>query len=990
MTSKIIDRRVETGLNITFKPFLVSTMPEFASVVLDQILTATIPLKHGKGGTLIADIALPECQILHTLELLDPTSGRSLFDAPYSLADFYSLEAEEHTVSDGRLTGRFSASAFLADRLLVDLTTENDTIIARGFAIRQKKTARIAHYTFDIPLSLMCRPDEKIITIIRIGGAVIHTPVTITARDIGWLGFVDLVQTGLISGWAIDLTGAGRRVALDLIVNNEVISQIIADDFRPDLQQTGISDGHSAFSFSLTAKPGFKGPSPARVVVSGTEMTLINGSFQATPPSSIRGCFDILHGMSAHGWAVDLDNPKKPVKVEAVCNGNIIGTAEAKLFRGDLLDAGYNNGLCAFKIDIGAQLLDLLGQDVLVRIAGTDQYLIGSPRVAQQNKHILRYLQPHRDVPPAVVPRLKRMMNYRAGPVRLSIVMPVYNTPQDWLIEALNSVRAQWCDNWELLCINDASSEPHVETILRAYAQQDPRIRILRTGNNVGIARATNFGLRAASGQYVTFMDHDDYLEPDAVYHLLKAAGETQADFIYSDEATTDENIASIAEVRGRPAFSHDYYLSHPYIVHMLCLKRELAHQLGGWDESMAISADVDFVLRIIEHARTIAHVPRVLYRWRTHSGSTGHSKKQQVMEATQKAIQAHLDRLKTGATVEEGVWFNQFRINWPKSQGRVLIVIPTKNKADLVKTAVESIERTTPPGVDYRIVVVDHESTEPESQKYFRALAKRHIVMPYQGPFNYSKINNEAVKKHGDDCEFVLFLNNDVEAITDNWIDRMRSLASRQDVGAVGALLLYPDKRVQHAGVIMGFNESADHAFKFVDAYLNDKGRRNLGYNCSLSSVRDYSAVTAACLMMRKSVFDQLGGFEPRFGVGFNDTDLCLRVREANLKVLYDGATVLFHYESATRSQTKQVMHPEDTDYLLQRHAAILKNGDPFYNPNLSYVTQDHVLREDDGCKYFSVRVTEKPVSEITSPVTASPKPARKQKRQPPIAIPA
>ena len=452
-------------------------------------------------------------------------------------------------------------------------------------------------------------------------------------------------------------------------------------------------------------------------------------------------------------------------------------------------------------------------------------------------------------------------------------------------------------------------------------------------------------------------MDHDDLLEPDAVYHLLRTAKQTGAAFIYSDEATTDDNIVSIADVKARPQFSYDYYLSHPYFVHMLCMRRDLAYRVGGWDETMAISADVDFVLRILEHTPSVAHVPRVLYRWRTHGGSTGHTKKEAVMAATRGALQRHLDRRNTGATVEDGVWFNQFRVNWPASAERILIVIPTKNKAGLVRTAVESIEKTAA-GADYKLVLVDHESREPESVAYFAELAERHTVMAYQGPFNYSRINNEAVRQHGDGCEFVLFLNNDIEAITDGWLDRMRRLANRADVGAVGALLLYPDKRIQHAGVILGFNGSAEATFKFEFAYLDDKGTRNLGYNCSLTSVRDYSAVTAACLMMRKSVFEELGGFDEQLVVGFNDVDLCLRVREAGLKVLYDGATVLFHYESATRSQTKQVMHPEDTTRMLSRHAAILRDGDPFYNPNLSNVTQDHVLREDAGCKRFEPRV--------------------------------
>ncbi len=208
--------------------------------------------------------------------------------------------------------------------------------------------------------------------------------------------------------------------------------------------------------------------------------------------------------------------------------------------------------------------------------------------------------------------------------------------------------------------------------------------------------------------------------------------------------------------------------------------------------------------------------------------------------------------------------------------------------------------------------------------------LAVRHVVMPYSGPFNFSAMNNAAVAAHGADCGFVLFLNNDVEATQDGWVDRLRRLAARRDVGAVGALLMYVDRTVQHAGVVLGFNDSAEHALKFQQVFLNDHGRRNLGYNCALTSVRDYAAVTAACLMIRLSVFDSVGGFDETFGIGFNDTDLCLRVGESGLRVLYDGATILYHYESATRSQTKQVFHPEDTLLMIARWGDRLAEGDP------------------------------------------------------------
>jgi GT2 family glycosyltransferase len=353
----------------------------------------------------------------------------------------------------------------------------------------------------------------------------------------------------------------------------------------------------------------------------------------------------------------------------------------------------------------------------------------------------------------------------------------------------------------------------------------------------------------------------------------------------------------------------------------------------------------------MIEAARIVTHVPAVLYRWRTHGASTGHAKQDAVMAATTASLQRHLDRLRTGATVAPGVWFNQFRIDWPASSGKILIVIPTKNKGDLLKTAIESIERTSP-GENYRIVVIDHASDEPDTKAYLQQLAKRHVVMPYRGKFNFSRMNNKAVAAHGGDCDFLLFLNNDIEATQNGWLDRLKRLAHRRDVGAVGALLMYADQTVQHAGVILGFNDSAEHALKFQPVFLNTKGRRNLGYNCALSATRDYSAVTAACLMLRRKVFEEIGGFDENFAIGFNDTDLCLRIKAAGYRNLYDGTTILFHYESATRSQTKQVFHPEDTRLMITRWGEVLQAGDDFYHPNLSLRTQDHVPLEGERCR--------------------------------------
>jgi GT2 family glycosyltransferase len=720
------------------------------------------------------------------------------------------------------------------------------------------------------------------------------------------------------------------------------------------LRLRGLGDGRCGFALNL---PDPKDPRARRrigVRLAGQRTGLAGSPVVIDPHPDLGGRFDTLHGMSAHGWALDRAHPNRKVVVEAVGpDGAVLGSAVANIYRGDLLGAGLADGLCAFKIDISAHFERLVGQDIVVRFAGTNVHLAGSPQRILPNGNMQRFLK-RREVirsKPGVLPRLKRALNHRAGTMGISIIMPVHNTPRTWLSEALESVRHQFCDAWELICIDDGSTAPHVRELLDSYARNDARVRVLGSAQNVGVTRATNFGLRAARHDYVTFLDHDDYLEPDAVWQLIRAAQMTGADLIYGDEILTDENLLGVLDTRLRPAFSHDYYLSHPYFVHPICVRTDIARRIGGWDESMAISADVDFVLRVIEASDKVAHVAAVLYRWRTHETSTGHAKKDKVTPATIGALQLHLDRLGTGGKVSPGPWFNQFRVDWPSAKGLILIVIPTRNGRALLQTAIESIERTAG-RARYRLVVIDHESDDAETVAYLREVGARHVVMPYAGVFNFSRMNNQAVRLHGQDAEFVLFLNNDIEATQKNWLDRLRSLANRPDVGAVGVLLMYKDRRVQHAGVVLGFNNSADHALRLQPVFMDEKGRRNLGYNCALTSVRDYSAVTAACIMMRRAVFDEVGGFDEKFGIGFNDTDLCLRIGAAGYKILYDGYTILYHYESATRSQTKQVFHPADTRRMVRRWGKALAAGDPFYNPNLSLRTQDHVPREDADCR--------------------------------------
>jgi O-antigen biosynthesis protein len=643
------------------------------------------------------------------------------------------------------------------------------------------------------------------------------------------------------------------------------------------------------------------------------------------------GSIDAVHGWTISGWAVDRDFASVPAEVAFFADGKLVGRATASRFRHVVRKFGMGSPIAGFETVIDLDFSQADEVQVSARIARTGQELANSPVQARAPAPFHKWLQRKARTTGEALALVRDYMAREASG-RLSIIMPVYNTRPDWLREAITSVLDQWYDDWELICVNDCSPGAHVREILDEFAARDNRIRAFHLDSNVGIAAATNRGIAAATGDLIGFMDHDDYLEPDAVFRMLEAA-KSGAELIYSDEALTGESIQTILHVAARPAFSHDYYLSHPYFVHFVCVRAELAREVGGLDESMAISADVDFVLRAIERSTAVAHVPAVLYRWRTHATSTGHAKKAEVTDATLGALNRHLKRFGFDATAAIGLGYNNYRVEFADKGEKVLIVIPTKNRHDLLKVCIDSVRRTTAEK-DVDILVIDHESNDPATLSYLNSIRGEVTIIPYKGKFNYARMNNIAVAASSADHEYILFMNNDLEAIEPGWLERMRSLCGRSDVGVVGATLLYGNRTIQHAGVVMGLGDLVDHAHKFL--LFENGGERNRGYNLSLVSTRDYSAVTGACMMIRRELFLGVGGFDEQLEIGYNDTDLCLRVGELGLKILNDPYAVLYHHESATRTTTNELSHPEDGQRLARRWSALLREGDPFYNPLL------------------------------------------------------
>ncbi len=661
----------------------------------------------------------------------------------------------------------------------------------------------------------------------------------------------------------------------------------------------------------------------------------------SAPSGEIWGSFDTFEGQVVTGWAWNPRDSRATTIVDFYCDGILVGSAEARGYREDVFQAGFGSGYAAFYATLNLDLNQSTESIVTACVRDGSVELVNSPRKSFLPEHYKKWLTRKSRATSSTVSRMRRHLNRKTAEFCVSIIMPVYKTRHDWLRTAVDSVRAQWCDRWQLICIDDGSNDREITSYLENCQAEDPRIKLKSLSSNQGIAAATNFGISEASGTHVTFLDHDDYLEPDAVFHLLNAA-KTDADLIYSDELITGEDVDAVIGFAARPAFSHDFYLSHPYFVHMIAVKIEIAREVGGWNRALQVSGDVDFVLRVIERSKIVTHVPAMIYRWRTHGQSAGHQKRQEVMNITQEALAGHLRRLRRPATVSHGSNFNTFKIEPPDSHGKTLIVIPTKNRVDLLRACVESLETTIDPS-EFSICVIDHESDDPPTRKYLNSLRNRHKVYLYRGEFNYSKMNNLVAFEYGPSHKFVVFMNNDIEAFQEGWLRRMRSLASRVDVGIVGCNLIYGDGRIQHSGVILGIQGKADHAHRFKDLMIGQ--RPNPGYLCSLTAVREYSAVTAACMMMRFDTFQRVNGFDENLVVGFNDTDLCMRVFHVGLKVLNDGYTVLFHHESATRAKSVHATHELDNEKFSRKWKQFLTDGDFFYNPLLGLYGVDHEL---------------------------------------------
>jgi O-antigen biosynthesis protein len=523
----------------------------------------------------------------------------------------------------------------------------------------------------------------------------------------------------------------------------------------------------------------------------------------------------------------------------------------------------------------------------------------------------------------------------------ISLIMPVYDTPEKWLRRAIESVIKQLYPNWELCIADDASSKPHVKEILTEYRAKDARIKVMFRSENGRVSVASNSAIDLVTGEFIALLDHDDELSEHALYMVaVELNAHTNADLIYSDEDKIDEK-GQRYDPYCKPDWNPTLFLAQNFVRHLAVYRARVVKEIGGFHVGYEGSQDWDLAMRVSERIPSshIRHIPYILYHWRALPGSIDIRAGEQncAIEVQRKVLKSHFDRIGKEVQILPGAR-RHWRIRYPLPQPppRVTLIISTRNGFDLLHPCVESIyERTT--YRHFEVIIVDNQSNHAGTLNYLAQLKRERgvRVLRYDAPFNYSAINNFAVQHAR--SEIIGLLNNDVEVIAPDWLEEMVSYAVQPEIGAVGAMLYYPDQTIQHAGVIVGLGGTpgvADHVHK----------NRPRGYHGQASRAllcQNLSAVTAACLIIRRQVFEDAGGFnETSLAIAFNDVDLCLRIREKGYQNVWTPHAELFHHEQASRgyddTPEKESRFEKESEYMRQYWGELLLN-DPAYNPNLA-----------------------------------------------------
>lgn len=536
--------------------------------------------------------------------------------------------------------------------------------------------------------------------------------------------------------------------------------------------------------------------------------------------------------------------------------------------------------------------------------------------------------------------------------IKISILVPLYNTPEKFLREMIDSVQYQTYENWEL-CLADGSDSEHPEVgrIVAEYRKKDSRIKYQKIEKNLGISGNTNVCFGMATGDYIGLFDHDDILHPSVLFESMKRICDEGADYVYCDEATfRSPDINDLIVLHFKPDFSKDNLRANNYICHFSVFDAKLLEKTGLFRSEYDGSQDHDMILRLTHEAKKICHIPRILYYWRSHPNSVAAdiNAKTYAIDAAKRAVHDHI--LKTEGVevqVESTRAFPTiFEIRYPiKGEPKISIIIPNKDHVTDLRRCVDSVLNESS-YKNFEILIVENNSEEQSIFDYYEELKKNEKVkiVTYKGSFNYSKINNFAVQYA--DGDYLLFLNNDTEVITEQWMENMLMYAQREDVAAVGAKLYYGDNTIQHAGIVLGLgaHRAAGHTHYKAP-------HEHLGYMGRLCYAQDVSAVTAACLMVKKSLFDEVGGFDESFTVAFNDVDLCLKFRHKGYLNIFTPFAEMYHYESKTRGMEegeKLRRFEREVAAFRAKWKKDLDAGDPYYNPNFTLDAADYSLKMD------------------------------------------
>ena len=562
----------------------------------------------------------------------------------------------------------------------------------------------------------------------------------------------------------------------------------------------------------------------------------------------------------------------------------------------------------------------------------------------------------HRITEEELVEQREKQKSFAERPV-ISICVPLYNTELRYLAALIDSVIGQSYTNWEL-CLADGSTnesvneyihENYAEYLREAREGEEGKIFYTRLEENYGIAGNTNYALEMGTGDFIMLSDHDDYLEKDALFEIVKAINENpQTDILYTDEDLTDDTGVRFESPRLKPDFNMDMLCSINYICHIFVARASIMKKVGGFRKEFDGAQDWDMILRCCELTDHIVHIPKVLYHWRAYEASTAGNpdSKKYAIDAGKNAVAAHFERCGYEADVR---YTNVFILFQPqikvKGTPKVSVIIPSYEHPDLLKTCIDSIlKKTTYP--NYEIVVVENNSKEQKTFDYYEQVQKEHsnvrvVTYPGNGPFNYSAVNNFGASKA--DGEYLILLNNDTKLISGDWMENMLGYCQRDNTGIVGAKLYFEDDTVQHCGVVVGVGGFAGHI-------LTESMRGDAGYFGRLLAVHDVSAVTAACLMIKRSTFDAVGGLDEGFRVALNDVDLCMKVRDLGQLVVMNPGVELYHFESKSRGYEadagKHERFKSEIRRFRKKWEKELEAGDPYYNPHLTLMYGDCRLR--------------------------------------------